>query len=196
MSFMRTLLAVGLWSAAAASAGIITLDTSTLLLDGSNFTTGTSYVVAFQLNSGGGTASSQAIVDLLHLSGGTGFAFGPGDITSGLFAVGTDANHALGIWQPSGSLLLLVDPGNPSAVYTQGFQAGTGFRFQYSVITSQLLAIPDQFTFQLYDAAFSNVLYEVAVDVLDTPEPSSIGLIGLSMAVLLRLNRRRPAQLE
>jgi hypothetical protein len=180
--FLSLFVAAGLSTAAT-----IELDQSTTLLNSSTFTAGNTYIAAFQL-SGGGFSSSQALASLFDLSTGAGFAQDPLDIVTGLVVVGPNSSLPAGIWQPDGTLSLEVNLVDAFAVYTQAFQAGTTFRFTYSLITDNPSAIvPDQFTFQLYDDTLSTLLYEVTEDSLNdgqlVPEPATwmTGLLGCGL---------------
>lgn len=192
---MRRIVLPLLLAAGLSTAATIELDQSTVLLDSSTFTAGTTYIAAFQLT-GGGFASSQALASGFDLSSGSGFAQDPLDVVAGLVAVGPNDSLPAGIWQANGTLSLSVTLADGFAVYTQAFQAGTTFRFTYSLFTDNPSAImPDQFAFQLYDSTLSTLLYEVTEDALTggqvVPEPSTwmSGLAGVSL--LLGAYRRR-----
>lgn len=192
---MRTLLFFCL--ASLAPAATIELDTATTLLDSSSFTTGATYVAAFQLTAAG-FANTQAALSMFQLDGGTGLPISPSDLTAGLFTVGPFPALTSGIWQSNGTLDLNVDPVNAYSLYTQSFTAGAAFRFDVLLTTTlpDLLLTPDQFSFQLYDSNFSTLLYDTALDAIpaqSVPEPSTFYLmLPLALSAVPRLLRRRP----
>lgn len=178
--------------ALAGAATIITVDTSTTLLDSSTFTAGTPYTAAFQFT-GNGITSNSATVSNIDLGGGTGETPGLGDITDPTFTVGPNGADPLGIWQANGTLTLFVGPLDASSVYTQQFTSGNQFSFAVE-LTGNLSdgAPPDTFTFQLYDAELSNLLYEVTVDATTgVPEPSTAVTLLTGAGILLALGRGR-----
>jgi hypothetical protein len=178
---------------AVAPAATLELDTSTALLDSSLFTTGTTYVAAFQLT-GAGNGSTLAAMSLFDLGGGSGLPLSGADLTSGLFTVGPFPALSAGIWQPNGTLDLNVDLLNSSAVYTQAFTAGTVFRFDFLLTTSVVAGLtPDQFAFQLYDSGLSVLLYDTAFDAVPdvgVPEPGTAYLLGVAGALALLIRSR------
>ncbi|MBY0503412.1 MAG: hypothetical protein K2X03_05875 [Bryobacteraceae bacterium] len=179
-----------------APAATLELDTSTTLLNSSLFSTGTTYVAAFQLN-GAGNGSTLAALSLFDLGGGSGLPASPADLTAGLFSVGPLPALSAGIWQSNGMLTLNVDPLNVTALYTQAFTAGTVFRFDFLLTTNVGAGLtPDQFSFQLYDSGLSELLYDSAFDAVPgvtVPEPGTMSLCG-AMGVLVWLIRSKASR--
>jgi hypothetical protein len=171
----------------------VSLDSSTVLLDGSTFTAGTAYFAVFQLTSSGFAPGTQASVSAFDLGTGTGVDQSLIDPVSGNFTVGPNGALPAGIWQTNGTLDLVVDPLNAYALYSQAFFAGTTFAFDFTLSTSLVAGnVPDQFAFQLYDSELSLLYYEVATDAsvpLDAPEPGTWCMALLGVAVLRRLRK-------
>ena len=167
-------------------ANIISLDSSTTLLDSSLFIAGTNYAAVFQLT-GGGSADTSVMLSLFDLGGGAGIDQSIGDPVSGDYLVGPDSSLASGIWQSSGTLQLDVDPVNSYALYSQEFAAGSVFSFDFQLLTDLAPGgVPDEFDFQLYDPTYSTLLYDVALDAtpVAAPEPASWQLAALCCAAL------------
>jgi hypothetical protein len=170
----------------------IQMDNSTSLLDGSMFSSGTTYYAAFEL-SGSDNVNSQAWLTGFSLDGGLGLNSSGGDFVTGIFAVGPDSSDSAGIWQSGGTLGLQIteDPSAPEtasfSAYTQQLVAGSGFEFTVDLSGVYLSGIPDAFTFQLYDSGLSTLLYQQELDQTSTtvPEPSTawlcapIALVGI-----------------
>ncbi len=100
------------------------LDGVTALNDGTTFTSGVTYYSAFQLT-GGMVSSTTAEAMNFNLGGGIPDAPSSGDPTSGIFAVAPDAALGAGIFQPSGTLTLMITPATGYSLYTQKFTAGS-----------------------------------------------------------------------
>jgi hypothetical protein len=188
--------------ASVAPAITIQLDNATTLLDGSLFTLNAQYVAAFQLNSGGVATGTLADLSRFRLGGGVGLGPTAQDLVLGFYTIGPAAqNPPTSIWEPNGTLTLIVDrlgipPYGTQAVYTQSFVAGTEFVFDLNLVSDGVAGLtPDQFTFQLYDSTFSSLLYEVALDAVAEPNtavPEPATGAGVAIAVVaLALWRRR-----
>jgi hypothetical protein len=178
-----------------APAVTIELDNSTTLLDGSVFTVGAQYVAAFQLNSSGVAAGTVAELWRFRLGGGLGVGPTAQDLVNGFYTIGPLPTS---IWQPGGTLTMIVDrlgqaPYSTQAIYTQGFTAGTEFAFDLALFSDGVAGqSPDQFAFQLYDSGFNTLLYEVALDAVDStgvPEPATG--VGVAVAVVALAMWRR-----
>ena len=177
------------------AATIVSVDTSTTLLDASNFTAGTTYYAAWQLT-GAGASTNTATLSAFDLGGGAGINRQPGDPVDTPFTLGPNALSTAGVWQLSATLDLVVDPSDSFSLYSQQFVAGGSFAFRVDYTTDQIAGFtPDAFSFQLYDSTLSTLLYEVTLDLLPPgepiPEPSAwaLALMGLGL-LLTRLTRR------
>jgi len=182
-------------TAGAPAAVVVSLDTSTTLLDLSLFTPGATYYAAWQLT-GSGQVNNTASVSAFDLGGGTGLDRDAGDPLFGIFTLGPNAASNAGVWQSSATLDLLVNPLDSFSLYSQRFVAGTAFEFLVDFTTNQLAGFPpDAFTFQLYDGELETLLYEVSLDLLAAgepiPEPSAWSLVLLGAAGLAAQFRRR-----
>lgn len=175
---------VFLCAAQAGAAVVVSLDTSTALLDASTYTQGTTYYSAWQLTGSGSTANT-ATVQAFLLGGGTGIDRQLADPVDDTYSLGPDPSRPAGIWQPSAVLSLTVNPADAFSLYTQQFVAGPTFEFEVSFTTEQLQGFaPDQFTFQLYDSGLQTLLYEVSIGLEaaePVPEPGTwaAGLAGV-----------------
>lgn len=123
-----------------------------------------------------------------QLGGGAAVAHSSGDPTSGIFAVAPGNTSNDGIFQPSGTLTLLITPASGYSLYAQQFTAGSLFEFATELDGIFAGGTPDSFSFQLYDASLSTLLYEQNFDVLQTtsaiPEPSTGMATGIAAVVL------------
>lgn len=189
---MKAVIGLLLCAALAPAATIVTIDTSTTLLDASTFSNGTTYLAAWQLT-GSGAVSNTATISAFLLGGGTGLDVQGGE-PDPTFTVSPSALDVAGIWQSGAVLEMLVNPSDSYSLYSQGFIAGDSFSFAVD-LTSNLLAgsAPDAFSFQLYDAAVETLLYEVVLELSGepVPEPSPVSLTLFGLAALGVLLRRR-----
>ncbi len=188
--------------ASVAPAVTVQLDNSTTLLDGSLFTLGTQYVAAFQLNSGEESSGTLASLTAFQLGGGTGLSATAQDLAFGFYMIGSaDIVPPTSIWVPGGSLTLIVvpveqPPFSTQAFYTQSFLAGTLFSFDVELFKDLTPGITaDQFTFQLYNAEFTELRYEVALDNVaakqaEIPEPATGAGVAAAVAALAIWRRR------
>lgn len=178
-----------------ARAEAITLNTSTVLLDSSNFTAGTTYYAAFQLV-GGGTDNNSALLSNFNFgAGGSVVARSASDPFAGIFVLASDPFDPLGIGQTGATLGLTIIPGNAFSLFTQQFTAGSSFSFTFSLTNNFLPGNSfDGFTFQLYDASLGTLLFEQTFDIngapQPVPEPATMLLFGTGLAACASLMRR------
>lgn len=183
MSFVLTAAAttLALLAAGPSRADAVRIDTGAYLLDGTEFTAGQTYYAGFQLN-GGTVSQSQALVGHFELGGGSGVAPSASDYKEGQYSA-----PASGIFDDA--LMLSVAPTSAFSFYSQQFVAGDSFSFDYTFSGDFSGLQPDAFAFQLYSAGFDALLYEVRIDVhetaavFDVPEPSSLVLSALALAI-------------
>jgi hypothetical protein len=188
------------FTAVEARADSIVINSSTVLLNSTNFTGGP-YVAVFQLV-GGGTDNNIAQLSNFNFGGGVVFPFDPLGGSSGLFAFGPDPSDLDGIGQSFGTLQLQIASGNASALFMQMINPGTLFSFDFSLTNNFTPGNSfDAFTFQLYDSDLTTLLYEQQFDITgapqSTPEPAALFLLGSGLSVLAgALRRRRTAAFE
>ncbi len=173
----------------------VTLDSSTSLLDGTQFTTGTNYFVVFQLV-GGGTDNNLAQLHSFTFDGGSALPRDLSDPTFGTFTLGPVASDLVGIGQASATLDLLITSGDASALYSQTINAGTIFSFTFSLSNNFAPGNAfDAFTFQLYSADLMTLLYEKQIDITggpqSVPEPAALLLFGSGLTGIATVLRRR-----
>jgi hypothetical protein len=166
-----------------ARADSVTINASTALLDSSTFTPGTTYYLAFQLT-GGGTDNNSVFLTNFNFGGGSAVTRDIADPLFGTFALGANAADPSGIGQTLASLQLAITPGDAYSLYTQQLVAGSVFTFDFTRSNNFDFGSFDQFAFQLYDASLSTLLFEQTFDingVVETPEPTSVALLGLGL---------------
>lgn len=174
----------------------ITLDSSTSLLDGSNFTAGTNYFVVFQLV-GGGTDNNVAQIYNFTFTGGSALPRDPSNPTFGTFMVGPVASDPAGIGQVGATLDLVITPGDASALFSQAINAGSVFSFSFLLSNNFVQGNSfDAFSFQLYSADFMTLLYDQRTDITGgpqpVPEPTALLLLGSGLTgVAATLRRKR-----
>ncbi|MFL6231106.1 MAG: PEP-CTERM sorting domain-containing protein [Pyrinomonadaceae bacterium] len=181
-------------SALAARADSVTLNTSTSLLDGTHFTAGRTYYVVFQL-AGGGTDNNNAVVSNFNFGGGAMLARDPADPSFGTFAVAPNPADPTGLGQAGASLQLLIIPGDALSLFSQRLVSGSSFSFDFLLSNNFTPGNSfDSFTFQLYDADLSTLLYEQQFDITGapqpTPEPAALLLFGSGLTGLGTMLRR------
>ncbi|MGH9943757.1 MAG: PEP-CTERM sorting domain-containing protein [Pyrinomonadaceae bacterium] len=182
-------------SAQEAHADAISINTSTVLLDATNFTPGTTYYAVFQLT-GGGTDNNSALLANFNFGSGNAIARAPSDPTFGTFIITPDPNASGGIGQAGVTLTLDITPGDAFSLYAQQFIAGNEFSFMFSLTNNFLPGNSfDGFTFQLYDASFGALLFEQTFDLTGAPqavpEPATMLLVGTGLAGLAGAMRQR-----
>jgi len=182
---------------ATGSADTIIMNSYTSLNDGSMFTSGTTYYATFQMNAGDASSSLAAISNIV-LDSGSALPPMSTDEDFGLYSVGPDPGSTDGIFQLGGTLGLTLTAGSGFSLYTQQFVAGGVFQFDVSLSGTFDGGTPDSFSFQLYDASLSTLLYEQDLAVLDTdttptPEPpaSLLTLAGVALLGLVGARKNR-----
>jgi len=178
-----------------ARADSITLNASTTLLDSTTFTAGTNYYAVFQLV-GGGTDNNIAQLLNFTFTGGSVLARDLADPTSGMFGVGPAPGDVFGIGQPGATLQLSIAPGDAFSLYSQQIVAGTLLSFDFILTTNFTPGNSfDAFTFQLYDATLTTLLYEQQVNITGapepTPEPTTLMLLASGLFGAAAFMRRR-----
>ena len=193
----RLLLVIGclfFWSIES-RADSVTLDSSTALLDGSNFTAGTNYFLVFQLV-GGGTDNNVAQIYNFAFAGGSALPRDPSDPTFGMFTLGPVAGDPSGIGQANSTLQLLIAPSDAFALFSQAMNAGTVFSFDFTLTNNFTVGNSfDAFSFQLYSVDLQTLLYEEQFDITGgpqpVPEPATWLLFGSGLSGLAGALRRR-----
>jgi hypothetical protein len=176
-----------------ARADNVTITTSTVLLNGSNFTAGTGYYVAFQLT-GGGTDNNSVLITGFNFDGGSVFNQSSSDPTFGTYVVGPNSLDPAGIGQALASLQLTITPGDAFSLYLQQVVAGSSISFDFTRTNNFVSGSFDQFAFQLYDADLSTLLFERTFDITGAetvPEPATIVLLGMGLFGASAYVRRR-----
>lgn len=189
------LLAFGIAAAINTRADSITFSSSTHLLDGTNFTSGQTYYAVFQLV-GGGTDNNLAQLSNFAFAGGSVMSLNLSDPSFGTFTVGPNSGSSSGIGQTNSTLQLQIASGDAFSLYSQAFIAGSSFSFNFLLTNNFTLGNSfDAFTFQLYDASLSTLLFEQKFDITGgpqpTPEPASLLLFGLGLSGTAAFFRRR-----
>lgn len=182
------------------SAQSVGVNTSTMLMDGSFFTAGTTYYAAFQLT-GGGTNNNSAALSSFNFGGGSALPRAVGDQTDPTFTLGPNPLDSNGIGQAGATLGLTITPADAFSLYSQMFTAGSSFSFNLALTNNFTPGnAPDAFTFQLYDAALDNLLFEQTINITGIPEPTTLLLTGISLAfagvAVVRRHRRREVEDE
>jgi hypothetical protein len=178
---------------AEARADTITITTSTVFLDASTFTPGTTYYVAFQLT-GGGTDNNSVLITNFNFGGGSVLNQDPADPTFGTFVVGPNSLDPAGIGQTLASLQLTITPGDAFSLYTQQLVAGSSLSFDFTLTNNFVSGSFDQFAFQIYDAGLSTLLFERTFDITGAetvPEPATVVLMGMGLFGASAYLRRR-----
>jgi hypothetical protein len=189
------LLAFGILAATNSRADSITFNSSTHLLDGTNFTAGQTYYAVFQLV-GGGTDNNLAQLSHFAFAGGSVLNLSVSDPSFGTFTVGPNSSSSSGIGQTNSTLQLQIASNDAFSLYSQAFIAGTSFSFDFLLTNNFMPGNSfDAFTFQLYDASISTLLFERQFDIMgepqQTPEPATLLLFGLGLSGTAAFFRRR-----
>jgi hypothetical protein len=174
----------------------VVLNSSNSLLDGSHFTTGTTYYAVFQLV-GGGTDNNVAQLSHFNFAGGSALLRDSSDPSAGTVALGPISGDLSGLGQAGATLQLTILPGDAYALFSQAINAGTLFSFDFSLTNNFTAGNSfDAFSFQLYSADLGTLLYEQKFDITGgpqpVPEPAALLLLGSGLiGVAASLRRRR-----